>query len=97
MKILALEHEVPGAKAEQFEQYAKDEARRVWELTQTGLFRESYFRADRNEAVLILECESVDQSEDVLKTLPFVRAGLIRFEIIPLKAYPGFARLFVAD
>ncbi len=30
----------------------------------------------------------------VLATLPFVRAGLIKFELIPLKAYPGFNRLF---
>jgi hypothetical protein len=29
-----------------------------------------------------------------LRGLPFVREGLINFELIPLKAYPGFARLF---
>jgi hypothetical protein len=29
-----------------------------------------------------------------LETLPLVKAGLITFDVIPLKAYPGFARLF---
>jgi muconolactone delta-isomerase len=94
MKILALEHELPSATAEQFQQYANDEARKVWELHQAGIIRELYFRADRNEAVLILECESVDQALEILASLPFVQAKLISFETIPLKAYSGFARLF---
>jgi len=95
MKILALEHELPGATAEQFQQYANDEARKAWELHQAGIIRELYFRADRNEAVLVLECISVVEAQEILATLPFVRAGLISFEVIPLTAYPGFARLFV--
>ncbi len=57
MKILALEHELPGATADQFQQHANDEALQVWEYHQAGIIRELYFRADRNEAVLVLECE----------------------------------------
>jgi len=94
MKILALEHESPGASPEQFQVQAKAEARNVWGLHQAGLIRELYFRADRNDAVLVLECASMAEAEETLKTLPFVQGGLITFEIIPLKAYPGFARLF---
>jgi len=30
----------------------------------------------------------------MLSSLPLVEQGLIRFELIPLVAYPGFARLF---
>jgi hypothetical protein len=30
----------------------------------------------------------------IVRELPLVRAGLIDFELVPLKAYPGFARLF---
>jgi hypothetical protein len=94
MKILALEHELPGATADQFQQYANDEARKVWEYHQAGIIRELYFRAEKNEAVLVLECASVIEAQDILAALPFVQAGLISFEAIPLKAYPGFARLF---
>lgn len=94
MKILALEHELRGATANQFRQYAKAEARKAWELHQLGVIRELYFRADRNEAVLMLECASIAEAQATLETLPFVQAGLITFEIIPLKAYPGFERLF---
>ena len=97
MKILSIECELHGATGDQFRQHAKAEARRVWELTQAGIVRESYFRADRNEAVLILESASVQEAEITLSTLPFVQNKLIRFELIPLRAYPGFERLFAED
>ena len=97
MKILALEHGIPGATSGQFQQYAVFEARKVWELHQAGTIRELYFRADRNEAVFVFESASVAEVQAVLATLPFVQAGLITFELIPLKAYPGFERLFVHD
>ena len=94
MKILALEHEVSNATAEGFQQYTKDEARKVWELVQSGVVRESYFRADRSEAVLVLECQTVDEAREALSALPYVENQLIMFELIPLKAYSGFERLF---
>lgn len=97
MKILALEHELPNVTAGGFQQYAKDEARMVWALNQAGVVRESYFRADRSEAVLVLECSSVDEAREALSTLPFVQNKLITFELIPLKAYSGFERLFVKE
>lgn len=97
MKILALEHELADATPEQFQKYAKAEARHVWELTQAGIIRESYFRLDYNEAVLILECQSVYEAEEILSTLPFVQNRLIEFEVIPLKAYPGYERLFAQE
>ena len=94
MKILALEKETPGATAEDFRPHAKAEAARAWELYQAGVIRELYFRRDRPEAVLVLECADAQEAGHVLATLPLVEAGLITFEIIPLAPYPGFARLF---
>ena len=94
MKILALEHELAGATLEKFQQLARAEAARAWELYQQGSLRELYFRADRREAVLVLESEDVESARQVLETLPLVKHGLITFELIPLVAYPGFARLF---
>jgi muconolactone delta-isomerase len=94
MKILALEKEVAGVAAGAFAPHLADEARRVWELQQAGVVREIHFRADRSDAVLILECADVAAARQALATLPLVRAGLIDFEVIPLKPYPGFARLF---
>jgi muconolactone delta-isomerase len=95
MKILAREKEVSGISDDQFTaSLLKEEAKRAWELHQTGIIRELYFRQDRYEAVLILECKDVEEARSVLATLPLVKSGLIAFEIIPLIPYDGFARLF---
>ena len=95
MKILALEKDVPGIADSAFTvDLMKQEAARAWELVQSGVMREMYFRSDREGAVLILECESVQAAAAALGTLPLMQKKLIDFEMIPLKAYPGFARLF---
>ena len=94
MKILAMEIELPGAEKSDFQALAREEAAKAWDLHQAGLIREIYFRKDRSEVVLILECEGVEEAARILATLPMVEAGLIDFELIPLVAYPGFARLF---
>ena len=95
MKILAIEQEVPGVTAEDFTpELKRAEAARAWELYQAGPFREIYFRQDDPSAVLILECADVAEADEILSTLPLVKAGLITFELMPLIPYPGFARLF---
>ncbi len=95
MKFLALETEMPSVPTTAFTSEIKNaEAWRVWELYQQGFIRESYFRADRSDAVLIMECRDIQEAQSVIQSLPMVAEGLIKFEIIPLMPYPGFARLF---
>jgi muconolactone delta-isomerase len=94
LKILALEQENPDITPDQFQVHAKAEATKVWELYQSGKIREIYFRQDTNCAVLVLECRNLEEAEQVLASLPFTQQGLITFDIIPLKPYPGFSRLF---
>lgn len=94
MKILALEKELPHVSSDAFNRYAEEEARKAWELHQAGIIRELYFQADQTTAVLVLECNSIEQARNTLEELPFVREGLIVFDLIPLKAYSGFERLF---
>lgn len=94
MKILAIEREVPGVEEGEFVPFLKQEAARVWELYQAGVIRELYFRQDQTSAVLILECEDLKDADSALNSLPLVIEGLIAFDIIPLRAYPGFSRLF---
>lgn len=102
MKLLALEHDAPGVGAADFKPqvtalHLRAEAGRVWELQQAGILREIYFRQDESAAVLVLECADVAEAQRALATLPLVQAGLIIFEIIPLRPYPGLARLFVSE
>ena len=97
MKVLALERELPGIPADAFEPHLEAEAAQVWSLYREGIVREVYFRADRSEAVLVLECDGIGEARAVLETLPLVEEGLIAFELIPLRAYPGFERLFAEE
>ena len=94
MKILAMEKKRPGKTPEDFAPYLKEETRKVWELNQSGVIRETYLRADRNEAVLVLECADLKEATKILDSLPLVKRGLIDFDIVPLRPYPGFSRLF---
>jgi muconolactone delta-isomerase len=97
MRILAIERPVDGVTDDDFTpELGAAEARRAWDLQQAGVIRELYFRADESAAVLVLECTDAAEAEGALATLPMVAAGLIRFEVVPLRAYPGFGRLFGA-
>ncbi len=95
MRILAIERPVDGAVESQFTpELGAAEARRAWELYQAGVIRELYFHADEATAVLVLECTDMAEADAALESLPMVAAGIIEFEVLPLRAYPGFARLF---
>lgn len=95
MKILAMEKEIPNFFGGDFKPHLRAEALRVWELYQAGIFRELYFDQEKHNAVIILECNDTNEAEEILKTLPLVKEGLIRFDIIALEPYSGFSRLFV--
>jgi hypothetical protein len=96
MKILALEQETAGLSAADFEPHLRAEAAKVWQYQQDEVIREAYFRRDQATAVLMLECPSIEAAEEVVGQLPLAAAGLIRFELIPLRPYPGTERLFAA-
>jgi muconolactone delta-isomerase len=96
VRILAIERPVYGIADDRFTSaIAAAEARRAWDLHQAGVVRELYFHAEEAMAVLVLECADRAEADAVLATLPMVAAGLIQFEVLPLRAYPGFERLFV--
>lgn len=92
MRILALEREANAAG--EIAPHLEAEARGVWDLQQSGALRSISFRLDEPLAVIELECASLEEAERLLATLPLVERGLIEFELIPLRPYPGFGRLF---
>jgi hypothetical protein len=94
MKILALEKELSNARTIDFRKNAKAEAKALWQLYLKEIVREFYFRKEKNLAVLVLEVKNKQTAKRALSKLPFVSKKLIEFELIPLKTYPGFARLF---
>ncbi len=94
MKIIAIERELAEINADLFAELGSREAAALHELMQKDVVREVFFRADRDEAVLIMEAEDTSSAQKSLQALPFVAHGLIEFDLIPLRPYPGFKRLF---
>lgn len=95
MKILAIEKEIKGIKADQFtEEILISEAQQAWQFYQLGIFREMYFTRGTNLAVIILECDGILEASKILNQLPLVKEGLIDFELNELLPYNGFERLF---
>jgi hypothetical protein len=70
------------------------EAARTWELFRDGVIREMSWRVDRDDVVLVLEAADPAAAEAVLATLPLVEAGAISFQVIGLRPYDGWQRLF---
>jgi hypothetical protein len=93
MKILALEKDIKPVNWEKEQEILIDEAKSVYNLFLRDHLREIYFTESHN-AVLILECENKDKAVDLLGELPLVKNKIIEFELIELKPYTGFARLF---
>jgi ribosomal protein S8 len=94
MRIIALEKETNTAKPIEFRRNAKAEAKALWNLYMNGFVREFYFRKEQKLAVLLLEVKNKVEAKKVLGKLPYVSKKLIEFELIPLRPYPGFQRLF---
>ena len=94
MRIIAIEVEKPELNKRDFVPHLRDEAKEGWKLYKEGFIREMYFRDDKPEAVLILEAENLVEAKEKLSTLPLVKNGFITFELIPLRPYHGFERLF---
>jgi hypothetical protein len=92
MKILAIEEETIPVNWNEENEVLINEAYRAYELFQEGIIREIYFN-EIEEAVIILECSSREEAEKVLATLPLVKAGFIKFEVMELKPYTGFGRI----
>lgn len=90
MQILALNKPTPTATLEQLMAMVNQEAARGWELYKTGLYRQMYNRADTPGVILMLEAEDIATAQAALNTLPMVEAGLIEFDLIPLKPFEVF-------
>ena len=95
MKVLAIGHPRSGVRWEHIAPYVGEQARSVWERYEIDQVREFYLRADHQPgAVLVFECDEVTEAERLVATLPMAVAGLLDFELIPLRPFMGFRALF---
>ena len=93
MKILAIEQEVPGVDwSTVSKELLAQEALDVYRLYLTGQLREYYFNEEKC-AVLVLECGSKVEAQQLLRKLPLVATNLIAFELMELHPYTGYDRI----
>jgi hypothetical protein len=92
MKILAIEKELEGVDWENQEETLRKEAHQVYQLYLSDNLREIYFTHENN-AVLVLECESLEAAKKILEALPLVQKQMIDFQIMQLKPYTGYERI----
>jgi hypothetical protein len=93
MKVLAISKEIPPVDWDAQEEILAEEAVVLHQLYLGDHVREFYY-TDTGEAVLVLECRSLDESREFLQQFPLVRKGLIGFNVMELHPYSGFTRLF---
>jgi uncharacterized protein (UPF0261 family) len=94
MQFLLLAHIVEGTPDDRIAPLLKDESLRAWELHAAGLFRSLLSRTDKRGVVGMLEAADLAAATKAIESLPLVKAGVLATEIIPLKPYVGFERLF---
>lgn len=92
MKILAIEKEIANIDWSTENDILVNEAKQVYQLYLSGYFREIYFNESHN-AVIILECESIEKASELLNSLPLVKKGMIAFDLMQLNPYTGYERI----
>ena len=96
MKILAIEKNVRQINPENEKMILSEEAIFVYELYHDEIVREFYFN-ENHEAILILEHSSLAACNEMLHALPLVKHGLTRFEVMEMRPYTGFERIFMQN
>jgi len=91
MQFLTISRRKPGVTDEECAPWIAAEAERARELYGEGWLRQIWHRADGPGACLLWESASAEQVNELLSTLPFMKAGLLDIEVIPLAPYRGFA------
>lgn len=91
-EILATENEIEGVEWDNLEDLLKDEAQHVYNLYLSDSLREIYFTENKN-AILVMETEDKKAAIKLLDTLPLVKSGKIKFEVMELRPYTGYERI----
>lgn len=93
MRVICVAKRNPEGKPEDFAALADKESQTAMRFAVDDFVREIYSIADGSGAVIIVEAESAEAAKTKLSELPFVKAGLLSIEYIPIKAYRALAKL----
>ncbi len=94
MQFLFLARVAQGISTEQVLPHVKDEAKAVWQNYSADVVQSIYFIADMSGAVLLCEAPDLATMQAIATQFPMAKAGVLTFEILPLKPYTGLEALF---
>lgn len=66
MTVLAIAHALPTATNEAFQRFRPEEIRTVWNIYRRGQIGQIYYCTDREVAVLLLNCNTIDEARTIL-------------------------------
>ncbi|MBD2059447.1 hypothetical protein H6F88_26200 [Oculatella sp. FACHB-28] len=94
MQFLVLARVAEGVAMEQVLPYVKAEAEMVWQQYSAEIVRSVYYIADMSGAVLMCEAPTLEAMQEIAAQFPMAQAGVLKFEVLPLKPYLGLGSLF---
>ena len=94
MQFLVIAKVLEGTSTQQISPLLKLEAAKVWEYYASGLVRTIHYIADMSGAVLLFEAPNDELVNQALAEFPMAKAGILQFELLPLKPYLGIGELF---
>jgi hypothetical protein len=94
MQFLVLARVAEGVAMEQVLPHIEAEAKAVWQNYSAEIVRSIYYTADMSGAVLMCEAPTLETIQDITAQFPMAQAGVLKFEILPLKPYTGLESLF---
>ena len=93
MEFLVLsERDLTGYDLPDFEPFLPAETNTIRRLYGEGKERSIWLRGDVRGACFTLEAPDAAAAQDIVDSLPLAKAGMSRFQLIPLQPYGGFAQ-----
>ena len=82
--VLAISKMPPGVAREDLMKIFPEEVRATLRLYLQGKIKQWYSRQDRSGVIFILDCKDAVEARALLDELPFGKAKLLDFDLIPL-------------
>lgn len=94
MRIIAISKLKSGAPKESLAALQAKEMTAEWALQKAEVLRQAHSRTDQPGAILMLEAQTAAEAQQKLAALPFVKEGLVEFDLYPYQAYEAYEGLF---
>jgi hypothetical protein len=96
MKVLAVVNLAASANLSDVQRLLGDELRESWKLYAENIIREAYITDHPARVVFVLEAADLAAAEAQLRTLPLVSQGYFTLQLMELRTFANWARLFAA-